>query len=103
MYTPDKWVVLKIRNEHEVQFKVLAGWKGGYLSGDAWRLNSGITKVERDGDYVIFHGETGSKYQCHLESYGLMMVTSEIYQDFKEAFGDDVDMLPEHTSWIHLV
>ena len=45
MQTPDSWVVLKITAETGVIYKVLAGWSGGYLDGDSWRLNSGINIV----------------------------------------------------------
>ena len=55
-YTPDNWVVLKITNTkrsgntgygrtEQVLYKVLAGWGGGYLDGDSWRMNSGINLV----------------------------------------------------------
>ena len=47
---PDKWVVIKILdNEH----KIFASWAGGYLDGDRWKLNSGITKVEEDDKYYL--------------------------------------------------
>ena len=52
MYTPDNWVVLKLKpgkGAHPI-YKVLAGWSGGYLDGDSWRMNSGISKVTENGD-----------------------------------------------------
>lgn len=103
MYTPDKWVVLKIRNDSEILFKVLAGWSGGYTYGDSWRINSGIVKVVDDGDYVLFHGESGSVYKCHKDSYGLSMATAGIYNQMKQIYSDDIEMLPSHISWLHLV
>ena len=62
-YKPDYWQVIKITStEGRVLYKVFATWCGGYLDGDSWRMNSGITAVEEDGDYLIFHGTSGSKY-----------------------------------------
>ena len=45
-YTCDNWVVIKFNTEeHGIFYKVLVGTSGGYLDGDSWRMNSGITKV----------------------------------------------------------
>jgi hypothetical protein len=44
-YTCDNWVVIKMKGD-DTHYRVLAGWSGGYLDGDSWRMNSGITKVE---------------------------------------------------------
>ena len=69
MQTPDKWVILKINNEIN---KVFASWGGGYLSGDYWRVNSGIVKVEEDENYYYFYGYSGSIYKCHKNAYGVI-------------------------------
>ena len=54
-YTPDNWVVIKMMPpEKDTMYKVLGGWSGGYLDGDSWRMNSGVTSVEDDGDYFKF-------------------------------------------------
>ena len=63
--TPDKWVIIKIGSGSESNFKVFGSWAGGYLDGDRWRLNSGITKIEEDQDNYYFYGWSGSCYQCH--------------------------------------
>lgn len=67
MERPNKWVLL----EFEQGYKVFGSWSGGYLDGCSWRLNSGIKKVTRDSDLVTFHGYSGSKYVCHMHSYGI--------------------------------
>lgn len=67
MTTPNKWVLLKL-NEG---YKVFGTWSGGYLSGDSWRLNSGIKKITRNSDLITFHGYSGSKYVCHMSMYGI--------------------------------
>lgn len=103
-YTPDTWVVLKIQHNSETLYKVLAGWSGGYLDGDSWRMNSGIAEVKADSDgYFFFYGSSGSCYQCHKHSYRLTVATAGIYSQLKERFGDMVELMPEDTDWIHLV
>ena len=72
--TPEQWVILRIPTEDNIDvpyYKVFGGWKGGYLDGDRWRLNSGITRVEEDDDYYYFYGYSGSCYKCHKNAYGL--------------------------------
>lgn len=69
--TPDTWSVIKITDDqNQSYYKVFASWKGGYLDGDRYRFNSGITKVESDGDYFYFYGYSGSIYKCHKKGYG---------------------------------
>lgn len=101
-YLPDNWVVLKINNEGETLYKVLAGWSGGYLSDDAWRINSGITKVDQNGDFYEFFGHSGSIYVCHPDNYRLTMANSGVYNQLKEQFGDAVELMPEDTDWMNV-
>jgi hypothetical protein len=101
---PDSWVVLKITRECEEPFyKVLVGWSGGYLDGDSWRMNSGITEVTfEDGNYN-FYGYTGSCYVCHPESYGLRMSTSGVYNRLKEHFGEQIELMHKDTDWSTII
>jgi len=99
-YIPDSWVVLKIVNEDETLYKVLAGWSGGYLDGDSWRMNSGITKATIGGNHAVFEGASGSRYRCHRDGYRLTMATSGVYNQLKEKFGDAVELMPEATDWM---
>lgn len=71
-YTPDKWVIFKVTtSEEECFMKVFATWAGGYLSGDSWRVNSGIEKVTSDREYYYLHGSSGSIYKCRKQGYGV--------------------------------
>lgn len=81
MYTPDKWIILKIKYKTETLYKVLAGWSGSYLEGQSWKLNSGINKISMDGDYYLFEGYSGSTYKCHKNAYGTNMITSGVLAD----------------------
>lgn len=71
MYTPDRWVILKVNNGKEVTNKVFAGWNGGYLDGDEWKLNSGNVSEEEFEDRWEFTGYSGSVYKCYKSAYGM--------------------------------
>ena len=106
-YTPDNWVVLKIKPGKGMFpiYKVLAGWSGGYLQGDSWRMNSGITEVKQKGDYYEFYGHSGSCYKCHKEQYQLRMNNAGVYNQMKgqQEFGGQIQMMDEDTDWSKLV
>jgi len=106
-YSPDSWVVLKIKPGKGAFpfYKVLAGWSGGYLSGDSWRMNSGITLTFDHEDEVHFYGESGSVYRCPKGAYGLRMSTAGIYNQLieKQEFGGQIQLMPEDTDWMELV
>ena len=98
-YAPDRWVVLKIVNEGNTFYKVLAGWVGGYLEGDSWRLNSGVTCVTETIDTYTFSGTSGSKYVCSKHSYGTTIMTASIFNRLSERFPGQVSIMPEDTDW----
>ena len=98
-YTPDNWVVLKFTQQgqigntgygrkEKVFYKVLGGWSGGYLSGDSWRLNSGIVDVEETTDSFIFIGNSGSRYICDKTQECIRMNTAGIWKEMQEVSGD---------------
>jgi hypothetical protein len=97
-YTPDNWVVIGAPNG----YKVLAGWSGGYLSGDSWRLNSGVTNITFEDPFYLFEGASGSVYRCHKDAYGLRINNSYIWNQLKEKYGDKVELLPEETDWLNI-
>lgn len=105
-YTPDNWVILKIKaGKYDRGFyKVLAGWSGGYLYGDSWRMNSGVTRVEENGDYYEFYGSSGSCYRCHKKGYRLTMAKAGIYNQLKEneAFEGAITLMSEDTNWMEV-
>lgn len=80
--------MLRINYTGEDIYKILAGWSGSYLYGASWKLNSGVTKVEQDGDYFLFHGHSGSVYRCHKACYGFSGYTAGIYQTFVDDYKD---------------
>jgi hypothetical protein len=88
-YTPDAWVILKIIDQtpdaqEPVIYKVLAGWYGGYLNGDSWKINSGITDYTRYGDRVEFKGYSNSVYQCGYNCERFTGLTGSIFESFSK-------------------
>lgn len=70
-YQPDSFQFLLINNSI---VKVFAAWSGSYLSGDAYRVNSGTESiVEKECHYLVF-GYSGSVYKLrknagHMNAY----------------------------------
>ena len=99
-YNPDNWVVIKMDGD-DPHYRVLAGWSGGYLDGDSWKINSGIARVEDAGDRYKFYGSSGSCYSCGKESYCIRMNNAHIWAQLQELHGDKVKMLDEDTDWMN--
>lgn len=91
-YTPDHWVMLKLTHKGKPIYKILAGWGGSYLYGASWKLNSGVTRVEDDGDAYLFHGSSGSVYVCRKNCYGLSGYTASILDSFYKQAEDNEDV-----------
>lgn len=79
-YNPDYWVIVQI-DENK---KVLAGWVGGYLDGDSWRMSSGITDIKVRGDDVTITNRSGSVYQCKKSGYGFTGLMGQVYQGMQK-------------------
>jgi hypothetical protein len=90
-YIPERWVVIEFVTPEETIRKVFAGWYGGYLDGDSWKLNSG-NKSERElDDRWEFDGYSGSTYVCHKSAYGLSGYMSSLLSGWiKQAEKQDV-------------
>lgn len=88
-YTPDVWQVIEIFSPKQgVIYKVLAGWYGGYLNGDSWQMNSGITHCEYDDDYWYFYGYSGSCYKCHKGAEKLSGMTGSVLLHLQKQLND---------------
>jgi hypothetical protein len=99
-HTPDTWVIIEMTpNGHDTFYKVLAGWYGGFTDGDSWRMNSGINKVEVDGDFYKFIGASGSVYKCHKDAERLSGMTGGIWSQLQEKFGDQVKLVDVDAVW----
>ena len=69
-YNPNRWLVVSITHNTKTHYRVFGTWGGGYLHGDSWKLNSGITEATADEDLFHFSGSSGSVYNCRKNSYG---------------------------------
>jgi len=87
MHNPDKWVIIRLKSEKTL-YKILAGWSGGYLDSDNWRMSSGLESIEEDGDYYLMHNYSGSTYKCHKKSEGFTSLSGTKYSEFKKAVKD---------------
>lgn len=94
-YVPDAWVIIRVADETETVYKVLGGWYGGYLNGDSWRLNSGITRIERDGELYLIHGYSGSVYRVHPDAQRTTMLMASVLAQFPQAEVVDVSIALE--------
>lgn len=97
MYSPDRWLVIKI-NGTNPHYRVFASWYGGYLGSDSWRMNSGITRVTEDDDFYYFHGSSGSVYNCYKNCYGISGYGSDVLNNYIEKYPElDIQVLSEDT------
>ena len=105
-YNPDKWVMLKFNYKGEVIYKILATFYGGYLNGDSWKLNSGCTKIEEDGQLYRFYGSSGSVYQVHKAAYGMGGYTMGVFASFQKEIesieGTTMELMPPETNFMEL-
>ena len=88
-YIPDCWVIVKISNadKSKVNYRVLAGWGGGYLHGDSWKLSSGIVKVIDSGDHWDIHNTSGSIYVCGKNSERFTGLMANIFAGLADQIG----------------
>jgi hypothetical protein len=93
-YKPDAWVLIKFtKNSEEPVYKILAGWYGGYLSGDSWRLCSGIDRVNLKGSTYEVSNYSGSMYYCDPEVENLTGLTSAILAGWESKAKQCVDFI----------
>ena len=108
-YTPDYWTIVKITTpQDKLIYKVFATWRGSYTMNEAWRMNSGITNVEAEGDYIKFYGNSGSVYKLvNKESeYRTTAYTQSILNHMKQQLGKlngTIEELPFDTNWKELI
>lgn len=106
LYLPDRWELVLIKKQTSPNIiKVLGEWLGGYLSGNSWRLNSGICDVKPVTD--DFHvceliGWSGSTYRVNNIMRGLGAYGTGVFLDLKESVqkayaseGVSVELLPD--------
>ena len=93
--TPDSWVIIEVNYEGEQFQKILSGWSGGYLDGDAWRMSSRIKEmnIKVNQDFFTVTTESGSKYKLFKSRQELRMSNAGIYNQLKEKFGNMLEII----------
>lgn len=94
-YQPEEWCIVKITGTAP-HYRVFGGWRGGYLTGDSWRLNSGIVSVEETDTDWVFIGHTGSMYICHKNLYGIRSpYNTSVLNDYVSKSGGYMHVIDE--------
>jgi hypothetical protein len=104
-YHPDKWLMIKLTNkDNKIHYRIFACWYGGYLGSNSWKLNSGVTRVDKEGYVYSFHGTSGSVYQCHEDRYGTSGYGSGVLSNLIETSKDtfSIEILPQDTNFMEL-
>ena len=86
--TPDSWVVVRMKYNDKLTDKVLAGWYGGYLDGDSWKLSSGIITTEEFTDRYEFTNYSGSLYICYKQRERMSGIMSMQYAYFEKQYAE---------------
>lgn len=103
MYTPDKWMVIEVVHNDDKFYKVFGSWAGSYLDGERWRLSTRIQSVQEEGEYLLFHNESGSIYKCHREMYGAIGYNASVLANMiDQAEGHTITPLQQKTDWSKL-
>lgn len=91
-YFPDKWTVVKITDleDNTYHYRILGSWYGGYLGADSWRLNSGISRVERTDSGYDVHGESSSIYHCNKKTVGMSSYAARVISTYQKGYEDSL-------------
>lgn len=92
---PDRWAVVRLDAEQDpithqptTTTHVLAGWYGGYLSSDEWRLSTRITQQTCDpAGLWTFHTISGSVYYAPGAQYGCTAYMAQILAELQQRTG----------------
>lgn len=99
MYAPDGWVIVKITGQ-EPHYRVFASWRGNFVQGDSWQLNSGVVKCRLEGQDYIFTGFSGSTYICHRKTYNnLSLHNSSVLANMIEKSDGKMEICEDQEDW----
>lgn len=99
IYRPDAWVIVEAIYEGTSTKKVFAGWYGGYLGSDSWKLSSGIIEVKEEDEHYHFINESGSVYICHkgiqrMTGYMMRVLSSWQTQAAELLSNSSIEVIP---------
>lgn len=72
----EHWGILKFVKGDATLYRLLSTTSDDFF--DRWRLNSGIINFMIYGEYVDFHGYSGSIYRCSLSGEGFTAFMNDI-------------------------
>lgn len=81
--TPDRWVAVQVETEEDRYTRIIAGWYGGYVGGNSYRISTPIVEEREDEHNIYFSTESGSTYICNRSAEGMTTLTSGIYEILK--------------------
>ncbi len=88
-YTPDSWIIVQIESEQYGKInKILAGWSGGYTTGNSWKLSSGIESVQDEGKFYTMPQSSGSVYHLYKQSERITGMMSGVFEKFAKQAED---------------
>ena len=101
------WIMVKVIPTDATKkphYRIFATWRGSYLTGDSWKMNSGVTEVVDKGEYYEFYGSSGSVYECHKEMYRTSMYSSGVLATMTKNAEQDVtiEQLDDETNFMNL-
>jgi len=97
IYKPDNWVMIKVHHSTPY-YKILAGWGENYRI-PMWKISSAIVSLEEATTTLHFHTVNGSVYKCSKMFYELRPNVWGVWKEYKDLWGDKVEILPENTKW----
>ena len=93
-HCPDGWMLVEIGGT-DPHYRIFGSWRGGYLDGDSWRLNSGCKTMKKVGEYYYFFGHSGSVYKCHEDGYGRLGVYNDgVLRSYEDKAGGTFQAVP---------
>ena len=101
-HTPDNWVIIKVKNQLDILYRVFGCWSGNNMSLDSWKINSGIESARKEGRFWFFESFCGSIYKCHEESYGLQNYGSTVLSNFIASAREEgvkITQMKQNTEW----
>ena len=90
IYTPDRWILVKLTSTESTYYRVLASWYGGYTEGDSWKLSSGIEKTIEYPDRYEYLNSSGSLYICYKGAEGTSNYTRGIFESYAKQNSDSL-------------
>jgi hypothetical protein len=86
MEFPDSWILCKItdKEKNQVQYRVFAGWYGGYCVSDSWKMSSPVVKTEVTDNSFDYFTNSGNCYRCYKSTEGMSSYMDSIYSSYTD-------------------